>query len=133
MWSTGYSARCPREPASTALRGLLVEAPGAGSGNDGSWAGGGLGTLLGPEETGPSAPGHTVSPTLHRVGWAGCVGVGLFLRLAGPGRRIPVGVWLGWWSRLFFENCTVDASISDSRMRSFPFFGRGCVLVSAIC
>ena len=52
--------------------------------------GGLVGTLLGPEETGAS------------LGASG-------LRDHGP------RLWRGgglWWARLFFENCTVDASIS---------------------
>jgi len=33
---------------------------------------------------------------------------------------------VGWWARLFFENCTVDASISGENAAPFLW---GCVLV----
>ena len=40
------------------------------------------------------------------------------------------GVWF-WWARLFFENCTVDASISGEV--TAPLFFCGVVVSSAIC
>jgi hypothetical protein len=55
--------------------------------------GGELDTLLGPEETG-------VSPVTSDCGTCD---------------RITVMVVRFWLARLFFENCTVDASISDER------------------
>lgn len=87
MWSTGYSAHRSCEPASTASQ--TREGVG-GSGN------GGVGRV---------------------VGWTRC----WVLRERAQARvtsgsrdqdHIPLsGVWF-WWARLFFENCTVDASIS---------------------
>jgi hypothetical protein len=53
--------------------------------------GGELDTLLGPEETG-------VSPVTSDCGTCD---------------RITAMVVRFWLARLFFENCTVDASISD--------------------
>jgi hypothetical protein len=73
-------------------------------------AGGGLGTLLGPEGTGPSAP--------DRMVFGLCVmGLGCFFWMRGRVRCAWLGV-SARWSRLFFENYTVDASISD---RGSPF------------
>jgi hypothetical protein len=45
----------------------------------------------------------------------GCrVGLGCFFWITGP--VPPPRVWGGgWWARLLFENCTVDASISETR------------------
>src|SRR5690606_3803748 len=91
LWSTGYSAHCACEPASTA--------PGV------SWGSGkgGVGRV---------------------VGWARCWVLRKRARAWVPldcGTKSPSS-WLGggvWWARLFFENCTVDASISGERLRAF--------------
>jgi hypothetical protein len=106
MWSTGYSAHRLREPASTAWRVTF------GSGNDGvGWVG----------------------------GWTRCwvlrkraLSVDLGLRDQRPHHRVVV--WF-WWARLFFENCTVDASISDetSAWDASPCFWGGVFLCSGFC
>ena len=112
MWSTGYSAHRLCEPASTAPLFLGT----AGSGNGELRAAGGLDTLLGPEETG-------VSPVASDCGTRD---------------RITVPVVRFWWARLFFENCTVDASISGGQRelgvgdREVSGFGL-LLFVSAIC
>ena len=49
------------------------------------------------------------------------------LWIAGPEPHHLTVVWF-WWARLFFENCTVDASISGETRRletPFPFCGGG--------
>jgi hypothetical protein len=65
----------------------------SGSGNAGHRTTGRLDTLLGPEETGVSSVTSD----------------------CGTCSRITVTVVRFWLARLFFENCTVDASISDER------------------
>jgi hypothetical protein len=85
MWSTGYSVCGPCGSASTT------------SGSFGSW---GVGTV------GSGRPaGWTRCWVLRKRASPGC------LWTAGPGPRPLIGVRF-WWARLFFENCTVDASIS---------------------
>jgi hypothetical protein len=81
-------------------------------GERGCRAAGGLDTLLGPEETDPSAPET-------RAFWAGVVGGWVVSSWCAGSDAVRRLVWLVWWSRLFFENCTVDASISEQE----PFVG----------
>ncbi len=98
MWSTGYSAQGVVDLASTATTscgGVEREPMGLPV----------LDTLLGPEETDPSAP-------KRQAAWLGGTGLGCFFWIAGPvaSRARACETRL---TRLFFENYTVDASISD--------------------
>jgi hypothetical protein len=104
MWSTGYSAGRVCGPASTTSGGF----------SPGGWerrvrVRGGLGTLLGPEETGVCVwwPLDRGTAASSFIGW-GCGGPGCFLRTA-------------QWTRA--------SLVSDAAFG----FGRGLLISSAIC
>jgi hypothetical protein len=103
MWSTGYSVHGSCGPVRYRPRCLR------GSGKGRFRAGHGVDTLLGPEGTGPSAPSGSLC---REAGLPG--GVGVFLLDHGTGSS-STRVGRDWWARLLFENCTVDASISETR------------------
>ena len=98
MWSTGYSAHRSCEPASTASVAFGLR----GSGNDG------VGWVV----------GWTRCWVLRKRALPGDLG----LRDQSP--HHPQRVVWRWWARLFFENCTVDASISgETSLLSVPSSG----------
>ena len=81
--------------------------------------GGRVGTLLGPEASGPRSLSHQMLCGVSRVVWVGWVvwTVGSGSALVGGGWLLSFVCWsavAGWWGLvgLLFEICIVDASIN---------------------